>query len=276
MTMQQSEAYAAILRWQIEAGVDEAIGDIALDRRAEMVTPATKRADTAPAGSASAPARSVGDAAPARIDSVSTPVGDAVALAGDLARGAETIDALSTALAGFDGCGLKKTATNLCLSDGHPEARLMLIGEGPGREEDLQGKPFVGRAGQLLDKMLAAIGHDRANTYITNCVYWRPPGNRNPTPEETAICRPFLDRQIEIVAPDVIVMLGAVAAQNLTTHKEGITRMRGRWFDLEIGGRKIPAIATLHPAYLLRQPAQKKLSWRDLLSITKKLEETSL
>ncbi|MCB1476727.1 MAG: uracil-DNA glycosylase [Rhodobiaceae bacterium] len=247
--MNRSQAYAALLQWQAEAGADEAIGEVAFDRRAEMAAP-----KNAPSSPALAPA-----AAPADVDAI--------------AAGAGSIEELAAILETFDGCALKKTASRLCLGDGVTTARLMLVGEGPGREEDLQGKPFVGRAGQLLDRMLNAIGHDRTSVYITNCVFWRPPGNRTPTPEETAVCRPFLDRQIEIVAPDVIIMLGAVAAQTLTGRKEGITKLRGRWFDIDVGGRQIPALAALHPAYLLRQPGQKKFAWRDMLAAQRKLEE---
>lgn len=253
--MSKRQAYAAILRWQSEAGADEAICDAPIDRRGESEA----QAPAAPARPGIAAAPQPAKAAAPAIDPAS----------------AATIPELAALLEQFDGCGLKKTATRLCLSDGAAEARLMLIGEGPGREEDLQGKPFVGRAGQLLDRMLTAIGHDRDSTYITNCVFWRPPGNRNPTPEETEACRPFLQRQIEIVAPDVIMMLGAVAAKALTGRSEGITRLRGRWFDLEAGGRAIPAIATLHPAYLLRQPGQKKYAWRDFLAAAAKLRETA-
>ncbi|MGE0230307.1 MAG: uracil-DNA glycosylase family protein [Flavobacteriaceae bacterium] len=247
--MNRSQAYSAILRWQAEAGADEAIGEVALDRRAEMAAPKSNPA---------APARGPVEA-PEDIEAIAARAG--------------SIPELARLLEAFDGCTLKKTASRLCLSDGVATARLMLIGEGPGREEDLQGKPFVGRAGQLLDRMLMAIGHDRTSVYITNCVFWRPPGNRTPTPEETTACRPFLNRQIEIVAPDVIVLLGAVAAQTLTGRKEGITKLRGRWFEIEAGGRSIPAIAALHPAYLLRQPGQKKFAWRDMLSVRRKLEE---
>jgi DNA polymerase len=143
----------------------------------------------------------------------------------------------------------------------------MLIGEAPGRDEDLQGKPFVGRAGQLLDKMLAAIGLSEADTHITNIVYWRPPGNRTPTPQEAQVCRPFLERQLELVGPDLVLLLGGAAANHIFGAGEGIMRIRGKWREATIGARTVRAIATLHPAYLLRTPAAKRLAWRDMLAV---------
>ena len=143
----------------------------------------------------------------------------------------------------------------------------MLIGEAPGREEDLAGKPFVGPAGRLLDKMLLAIGLGEEHVHITNIVYWRPPGNRTPTPQEAQVCRPFLERQVEIVAPELLVLLGGAAAKQLLGASDGIMRLRGRLREVAIGGRTLPAVATLHPAYLLRTPAAKRLAWRDLLLI---------
>jgi DNA polymerase len=189
-----------------------------------------------------------------------------------LAMTAATLDELEAAVRSFDGCALKATARTTCFCDGDPSARIMLIGEGPGRDEDIQGKPFVGRAGQLLDRMLAAIGLDRTGVYITNVVYWRPPGNRTPTPDETAICRPFTERQIELVNPKILVLLGGVSAKHLLATGEGIMRLRGRWRTVSVGGRDYPAMPTLHPAYLLRQPAQKRLAWADLLEIRAALE----
>jgi DNA polymerase len=143
----------------------------------------------------------------------------------------------------------------------------MLIGEAPGRDEDLEGRPFVGKAGQLLDKMLAAIGLNEGDVHITNIVYWRPPGNRTPTPQEAQVCRPFLERQVELVAPDYLVLLGGAAAKHLLEVAEGIMRIRGKWREAEIGNARVRAMATLHPAYLLRTPAAKRLVWRDLLAI---------
>ena len=172
---------------------------------------------------------------------------------------------------GFDGCGLKATAKNLCLYRGAATARIMLIGEAPGRDEDQEGKPFVGPAGQLLDRMLAAIGLSNETVHITNIVYWRPPGNRTPTPQEAIVCRPFLERQIGLVAPDFLVPLGGAAAKHILDVAEGIMRVRGRWKTVEIGGRPLRVMPTLHPAYLLRTPAAKRLAWRDLLALKAEL-----
>ena len=188
------------------------------------------------------------------------------------ARAAGSLAELGATLAQFDGCGLKATAKNLCFYRGAARSRLMLIGEAPGRDEDLEGKPFVGRAGQLLDKMLSAIALGEQDVHITNIVYWRPPGNRTPTPQEAQVCRPFLERQIELVAPDVIALLGGAAAKQVFDVSEGIMRLRGKVRDLVIGSHAAKAIATLHPAYLLRTPAAKRLAWRDLIAIKTLLE----
>jgi uracil-DNA glycosylase len=183
------------------------------------------------------------------------------------ARAAQSLQELENTLAGFDGCGLKATAKNLCFYRGATQSTLMLIGEAPGRDEDLEGKPFVGRAGQLLDKMLAAIGLTEADVHITNIVYWRPPGNRTPTPQEAQVCRPFLERQVELVAPKVIALLGGAAAKHLLEVTEGIMRIRGKERGILVGTHSAKAMATLHPAYLLRTPAAKRLAWRDLMAI---------
>ena len=188
------------------------------------------------------------------------------------AKSAATLDDLEAALRAFDGCGLKATAKNLCFYRGAARARLMIIGEAPGRDEDLEGKPFVGRAGQLLDKMLAAIGLGEADVHITNVVYWRPPGNRTPTPQESQVCRPFLERQMELVAPDVVLLLGGSAAKQVLDVTEGIMRIRGKWREIQSGGRSVRTMATLHPAYLLRTPAAKRQAWRDLLAVQAALE----
>jgi len=189
-----------------------------------------------------------------------------------IAKDAKTLDDLEAALRGFDGCGLKATAKNLCFYRGAPRARLMIIGEAPGREEDLEGRPFVGRAGQLLDKMLAAIGLKEADVHITNVVYWRPPGNRTPTPQESQVCRPFLDRQVELVEPDIVLLLGGAAAKQVLDTTDGIMRIRGKWREIQSGGRAVKTMATLHPAYLLRTPAAKRQAWRDLLAVQAALE----
>ncbi|MCB1529313.1 MAG: uracil-DNA glycosylase [Hyphomicrobiaceae bacterium] len=190
-----------------------------------------------------------------------------VSTARSLARSAQDIQALAQALASFEGCALKATAKSTCVYRGAESAPVMVIGEAPGRDEDLAGKPFVGRAGQLLDRMLAAIELDETKVHITNVVYWRPPGNRTPTPQETQICRPFLERQIELVKPQIVLLLGGAAAKTVLDTSEGIMRLRGKWRELTWGESKIRAMATLHPAYLLRTPAAKRMAWRDLLAI---------
>ena len=190
----------------------------------------------------------------------------AVLSAREAARAAPDLAALREALARFDGVSLSRTATNLVFADGNPAAKVMLVGEAPGADEDRLGRPFVGVSGQLLDRMMAAIGLDRTTFYITNVCFWRPPGNRKPTDLELAAQKPFVERHIELVAPKILILVGAAAAQGLLGTTEGITRLRGRWFQYRLGadGPTIPALPIFHPAYLLRQPAQKRETWRDL------------
>lgn len=192
--------------------------------------------------------------------------------AAELAAQCHDLNALKAGIESFDQCALRATATHTVFADGNPEAALMIIGEAPGREEDRQGKPFVGESGRLLDRMLAAIGRDRSNTYITNVLPWRPPGNRKPTPAEITICLPFLKRHIELICPQVLLLTGGVAASALLERSEGITRLRGRWFEYIAAGNHIPTMASFHPAFLLRQPEQKRRVWEDLLKIQEKLE----
>jgi DNA polymerase len=187
------------------------------------------------------------------------------------ARTAKSLEELEAALKNFDGCGLKATAKNLCFYRGAPKARVMIIGEAPGRDEDMAGKPFIGRAGQLLDKMLTAIGLNESNVHITNIVYWRPPGNRTPTPQEGQVCRPFLERQLELVEPEIVLLFGGAAAKHILDTSEGIMRIRGKWRETQIGSRTVKVMATLHPAYLLRTPAAKRQVWRDLLAVRAQL-----
>jgi DNA polymerase len=215
------------------------------------------RPSYAPSAPIAKPARQFPARAPA------TPAADP----GTNLNGARSLTELGALLGGFEGCGLRTTAKNLCFYRGAERARLMIIGEAPGREEDLEGKPFVGRAGMLLDKMLAAIGMGEAEVHITNIVYWRPPGNRTPTPQEALACRPFLERQMALVAPKVVLALGGAAAKHLFDVADGIMRIRGKWREVEMGGHKAQAMATLHPAYLLRTPAAKGMAWRDLLAV---------
>jgi DNA polymerase len=247
MTATERQTVQALLAWYSAMGVDEAIGE--------------EPADWFAAHAASAPPRT----SPTRDQA---PAGD-VRVAG-LAQ-ALTLADLEALVASFDGCALKRTAKSLCFARGRDDARLMLIGEAPGRDEDLQGKPFVGRAGQLLDRMLAAIGLAEEHVYITNTVYWRPPGNRTPTPAEIEACAPFLARQIELLSPDVLVLLGGAAAKTILGASEGIMRLRGKWLAYPCGGRSIATLATLHPAYLLRNPEHKRLAWRDLLMVRERL-----
>ncbi len=189
----------------------------------------------------------------------------------EAAKSAQNLDELRVLLEGFEGCMLRMTATRLVFADGNPRGRVMFVGEAPGRDEDIAGLPFVGRSGKLLDLMMQAIGLDRGQAYIANVVPWRPPGNRTPTPQETAICLPFIRRQIELADPDILVCLGQPATQTLLGTKEGITRTRGRWFRYDTGRREIRALATFHPAFLLRSPLQKRLAWRDFLALKKAL-----
>lgn len=203
--------------------------------------------------------------------SVVLPDALAVQSARDLASAAPTLDALRECLAVFEGCNLRLTAKNLVFSDGDPDARVMFVGEAPGRDEDLQGRPFVGRSGLLLDKMLAAIKFGRSDVYIANVVPWRPPGNRTPTPQETEICKPFIARQIELVAPDILVFLGAASAKTFLGVQDGIRKLRGRWMTYDTGSRQTACIATYHPAYLLRSPLEKRHSWRDFQSLRDKV-----
>ncbi|SEB92278.1 DNA polymerase [Rhizobiales bacterium GAS191] len=274
-------AVAAILRWHVDAGVDWAVDDQAHDRFAESALAASRRSIAA----GDEPRRRelprlVGDAEPNPGTAIPRPAvapqraapvapNEAAESARTLAASARTLAELRDLVDGFNGCALKATATRLAFSDGNPEGGLMLVGEAPGADEDRQGKPFVGKAGRLLDKMLAAIGLDRSQAYIANIVPWRPPGNRTPTPQETAICLPFIQRQIELAAPRILVTLGGPSTQTLLGVKDGILRTRGRWSSCVIAERQIPTMPTLHPAYLLRQPAQKRLAWRDLQAIRK-------
>jgi DNA polymerase len=198
----------------------------------------------------------------------------AIESARDFARNARSLEDLKAALARYDGVSLRKTATNLVFADGNPRAEIMLVGEAPGADEDRQGLPFVGVSGQLLDRMMAAIGYDRSTFYITNVCFWRPPGNRKPTEAELAAQQPFVLRHIELVRPKVLVLVGGSSAQMLLGTTEGITRLRGKWFDYRSDGldQPIPALPIFHPAYLLRQPELKREAWRDLVKLRIKLD----
>jgi uracil-DNA glycosylase len=261
-----------LLAFYLEAGVDCALADEPVDRLAEPEMVA------APVNRESAPPRAVREIAPPPIAAVPrseiAPAPEAaIASAREAARTAPTLEVLRALLESFDGCTLKNTATRLVFADGNPEARIMFVGEAPGRDEDIEGLPFVGRSGKLLDRMIAAIGLDRSKAYIANVIPWRPPGNRTPTPQETQICLPFIQRQIELVNPDVLVTLGNPSTQTLLSTREGIMKTRGKWFDYDTGTRTIRAMATFHPAYLLRSPSYKRMSWQDLRAIAKALEQ---
>ena len=276
----EKAAARALLQWYLDMGVDEALQELPADRFAER--PAGAPSGPAPARRASAaeaprpearPAPQPGllpGVAAAGTDGVEIPAAAARAAA----QAARTLDELRQAFERFEGCALKATATNLVFHDGNPQARVMFVGQAPGRDEDLAGKPFVGRSGQLLDRMLAAIGLDRTQAYIANVVPWRPPGNRTPSVQEVAACLPFLERQIELAGPDVLVLLGGEAAKAVLNLQDGIMRARGRWAPYRVGARTIRTLVTLHPAYLLRQPQHKRLAWRDFLALKKALAET--
>jgi DNA polymerase len=262
------------LRWLVEAGADDAIGEMPANRfrqAREVPPPPQTSAVTKPVPDAIM--RPVNPTLPVATPQDGDPIADALAKA----AACLTLAELGSAVEAFEGCTLKKHATRTVFADGSPDRRIMFIGEAPGRDEDIAGLPFVGRAGKLLDKMLASIGLDRkTNVYITNVLNWRPPGNRDPSPEEAAACLPFLRRHIELAAPEIIVLLGAVAARHVMGKSEGIMRMRGNWLEYYVGGRMVPVMPTLHPAYLLRRPIDKKLAWRDLQSISEKVNSLRL
>jgi DNA polymerase len=259
----------ATLNWLVEAGADEAVAEQPVNRLvakpAVQPLPAAAPRPAAPRPPVSQPPILPGQN------------GDGAGTALAAASAATTLMELKAALEAFDGCALKHTATTTVFADGVADGRVMFIGEAPGRDEDRMGKPFVGRAGQLLDKMMASIDLDRkSNAYITNVINWRPPNNRDPSPEEAAMCLPFLRRHIELARPGLIILLGAVAARHVLGQSEGIMRLRGHWQEYRVGDRMVPLMPTLHPAYLLRQPAHKKLAWRDLQAIRDKMRALGL
>jgi len=245
------DSLPALLQWYVDAGVDEATDPQPRNRFARPSEPAAAPVQApAPGNTASPGAR-------------------------ELAAACKNLAELRAAIMAFNGCALKRTATNTVVGDGDEAAALMVIGEAPGAEEDRRGLPFVGPAGHLLDRMLAAIGLPRGAVYITNILPWRPPGNRSPTVEEITLCQPFVERQIALVRPRILVLVGGIAAKALLDRREGITRLRGTWREITPPGMTtpVPTMATFHPAYLLRQPAAKREVWRDLLAIQQKLAE---
>lgn len=304
MTSAHAKAAGELLAFYLDAGVDAVVGETPVDRLAAGA--AEERSPAAGPGAAPSLRATEGDGAPrpaatanpirapqrallpstgassdeggpplfpARPAADLAPPEEAVMAAREAARQAQTLDELAAILARFEGCALKATATRLVFADGNPAGRVMFVGEAPGADEDREGLPFVGRSGKLLDRMMEAVGLDRRSAYIANIIPWRPPGNRTPTPLESQICLPFILRQIELAGPDILVCLGAPATQALIGVKDGIMRTRGRWFSYAAGAREIRAIATLHPAYLLRQPLAKRLAWRDFLAIRAALAE---
>ncbi len=268
MAASRKRAVREILAFYDEAGVDALLGEAPVNRLAAS-EPRARPAEPVDPPAASARKSAGREAASA----VPPPPDEAVMAAREAARNAATLDELRAILERFEGCALRATAKQLVFADGNPKARLMLVGEAPGREEDIEGLPFVGRSGKLLDQMLAAIGLDRSTVYIANIVPWRPPGNREPSLHETAICLPFIQRQIELVQPDILVCLGKPSMAALLGVSEGIRKMRGRWLVYKAGKREIRAMPTFHPAYLLRSPLEKRLAWRDFLSVKKALAQ---
>src|SRR5215472_1285736 len=271
------EAARALLAFYVEAGADALIGETPVDRMADEPAPAAPRQAERPANTTPAPPTSAAVSraptrpAPPPAAAAPPPPDVAVMAAREAAANAKTLDDLRALLENFRGCALHATATQLVFADGNPQGRVMFVGEAPGYEEDMTGRPFVGRSGKLLDRMIEAIGLTRNAVYIANVVPWRPPGNRTPTPQETAICLPFIRRQIELADPDILVCLGQPSTQTLLGTREGITRTRGRWFTFATGSRDIRALPTYHPAFLLRSPLQKRYAWRDFLAIKKAL-----
>ena len=256
---------AVLLSWYKEMGVDEAIAELSTNHHVQekLKNPATN-----------SPA-----AVKPELQKLESPIlleglHEIIEQAKKLAAQCKTIDALKEAVMNFDGCTLKKTATNTVFADGNPNSEVMLIGEAPGAQEDKQGIPFCGDSGKLLDQILASIGLDRKeNVYITNSLFWRPPGNRRPTQEELSICAPFVERHIALAQPKLLILAGGISASSILNIQQGITRLRGKFYDYsdKLNETTIPTIAVFHPSYLLRQPSQKRLVWQDMLKIKAKL-----
>jgi len=248
-----------LLRWYLDCGVDEAVGPVPVDRFALSARPAA----------APPPIQR-----PAPVPAAAAPAPQVSGTAAHIAAGCADLAELKAALEAFDALPLRRTANSTVFADGNPEAALMIIGEAPGQEEDRQGLPFVGKSGKLLDRMLASIGLDRGSAYITNVLPWRPLENRKPSPDEVAVCLPFVARHVELVDPQVLLLLGGAAAAAILARHDGISRLRGQWFDYASPGlsRPVPTLATFHPAYLLRTPDAKRGAWRDLLMVRKRLD----
>ena len=275
-----------LLRWHVEAGADEAIGEQPVDRFAAAAKPAAparprEASPAAPTQFNQAPYDPPPFEQPVERRRQTQPAQPQTAAAAKtaapsarLAQQCASVEELKKAVEAYDGCALKRSCQRTVFADGNPQARVMLVGEAPGREEDEQGLPFVGASGKLLDRMLASIGLDRDRAYITNVIFWRPPGNRKPEPAEVELCLPFVERHIELVDPAVLIFLGGAAASALLGKSEGVTKLRGRWHDYSAPGlaRPIPGLPTYHPAYLLRTPIHKREAWKDLLAVRKRLD----
>lgn len=274
--MGQDAELVQLLKWYVESGIDEALDSDPVDRLAAPPDPVPEVSAVAPRVEGLIE-RTPNNPAPSQNSSSADLISrdEITRSARAAAAEAKSLDELRGALSAFEGCALKKTAKNLVFGDGNPTGPLMFIGEAPGAEEDRQGVPFVGPAGQLLNLMLDSIGLDREAAYITNILPWRPPGNRSPTDAEIAACLPFVERHIELVDPKILVFVGGTAAKTLLETTQGIMRLRGRWFTYESPRTSAPidARAMLHPAYLLRSPAQKRETWQDLLEIKHRLEK---
>jgi len=269
------EDLASLLKWYVDQGYDETIGEEAVDRFAiPAQAPAPAAAPVTPSAPTpfrpAAPSPAAAPRAPVPLESPQV-----VEDARTLAAGCNTIEELEAAIRAFEGCALKRTAKNTVFADGMPSAPVMIVGEAPGADEDRLGKPFVGVSGQLMDRMMEAIGLKRGEGfYITNILFWRPPGNRTPTLAEQGMCLAFTRRHIELARPKLVVLAGATSAKAVLDTAEGITRLRGKWTSVRLeDGTEIPTMPTFHPAYLLRSPASKRQSWLDLLAIDKKLKE---
>ncbi|MEQ8320007.1 MAG: uracil-DNA glycosylase [Rhodospirillales bacterium] len=298
--MQQASELHTALQWHIDAGCDECVADEPVDRfavskeamakadmaKADMAAAASDDAPAAPgaapntsgqvAASTAASQNAPGISRGAKVNPQEVDNNRQIRTAVEMARAARTIDELRDALAGFEGCPLRKTATNLVLSDGPADARLMFVGEAPGADEDRQGVPFVGPSGKLLNAMLESVGLFREQVLISNTVFWRPPGNRTPTTQESAVCHPFIERLVEIVNPAVLVCVGAPAAHTMLGQTQGISRLRGKWYEFQTSQQSHPIAATamFHPAYLLRTPIKKRDAWADIRMIAKRLSES--
>jgi uracil-DNA glycosylase len=273
--MHDARALESLLAFWVEAGVDAALAEAPVDRTqppAEAPAPVAA-APAPPPPERKRPPPPLPSAPPVLATAEPDKLAEAIAIATQAAAAAQDMEALAAAIAAFEGCPLKGGARQSVFARGRPDAPVMAIGEGPGGEEDLQGLPFVGRAGQLLDRMLAAASLTE-RVFITNTVFWRPPGNRTPTADEQAVCEPFVRRAIELVRPRVLLLIGAASARFLLKRSEGVLALRGRWFEWRSpdGELEIPALPTLHPAFLLRQPAAKKKSWEDLLLLAERLD----